>query len=177
MANQNLEQEFEQELEEDDVAPLIEIISWEIPEYQKHTRNKLWYILFGIIGIAMIIYAITTANFLFAIILIISSFILIINDSRNPQNVLVTIANEGVIVGRKFYDYDDIKNFSIVYKPTVGVKNLYIDFKSSTKHHLSIPLLDINPLFLRDNLSKYLEEDLERVDETTSESLAKILKL
>lgn len=168
MENQELEQE---------TSPLIEIISWEIPEYEKHSRSKLWYLIFAIIAILMLVYAVFTANFLFAIIIIIGGLIMIINDARNPQGVLVTIANEGVIVGRKFYDYDEIRSFSIVYKPAIGVKKIYFIFKSRTKHHISIPLFDVNPLFLRDNLNKYLEEDLERTDETTSESISKVLKL
>jgi len=165
-----------EEVEQED-SQIMEIISWEIPEYQKHIRGKLWYIFFGLVAIAMLIYAVTTANFLFAVIIIISSLILIINDARNPQGVLITIANEGIIVGRKFYDYDELRSFSIVYKPTVGVKKLYFEFKSRTKHHLSIPLLDVNPLFIKENLNKYLEENIEKIDEPATETLAKILKL
>ncbi|MCX6793162.1 MAG: hypothetical protein NTY12_04000 [Candidatus Falkowbacteria bacterium] len=168
MDNQELEQEN---------TPIMEIISWEIPEYQKHSRSKLWYILASVVAIAMLIYAVSTVNFLFAAIIIISGLILIINDARNPQGVLVTIANEGVMVGRRFYDYDELSTFSIVYKPNIGVKKIYFSFKSKTKHHLAIPLLDVNPLFLRDNLNNYLEEDLERTDETATESISKMLKL
>jgi len=156
---------------------IMEIISWEIPEYQKHIRGKLWYVALGLVGLGMLIYAVMSNNFMFAVILIISGIILIINDARNPQGVLVTIANEGIMVGRKFYDYDELSSFSIVYKPAAGVKKIYFTFKSKTKHHLSIPLLDVNPLFLKENLNKYLEEDIERTDETTTEALARILKL
>ncbi len=168
---------MENEKNEQEQPQIIEIISWEIPEYEKHLRGKWWYILFGLAGLVMLIYAIFTANFLFAIIIIVGSFILIINDARNPQGVNVTIANEGIIVGRKFYDYDEIDSFSIVYKPALGIKQLYFDFKSRTKHHLSLPLADINPLFVRENLIKYLTEDIERTDQTTSEAISKMLKL
>lgn len=170
--------EFEQNEDSDEEeSQLMEIISWEIPEYEKHNRKKLWYILFAVVAVAMLIYAVMTGNFMFAVIIIIGGFILIINDARNPQGVMITIANEGIVVGRKFYDYDELNSFSIVYKPAVGVKKIYFTFKSRTKHHLSIPLLDVNPLFLRDNLNKFLEEDIERTDEPATETFAKLLKL
>jgi len=165
-------------IEENEQQPeIIEIISWEVPEYEKHSRTKRWYILFGAVMIAMIIYAIFSANFLFAIILIVAGFVLIINDARTPQMVTISLTTDGIFIGRKFYDFDDFRDFSIVYKPNIRVKQLYFEFKSLTKHRLSIPLLDVNPIFLRENLGQYLTEDLERTDQTASEALAKLLKL
>ena len=114
---------------------------------------------------------------MFAIILVIGSFALIVNDARTPQEVLISLTTEGIIIGNRFYDYDEIKNFSIVYKPNRDLKQLYFDFKSFAKHRLSIALHDTNPLFLRDHLLKYLPEDLERTDETTSEIISRLLKL
>lgn len=170
-------EEENQEASEQKNDEIIEIISWQIPEYEKHERSKLWYILFGIIGIAMLIYAILSANFLFAIILIIGGFILILNDARNPQLINVTVSSEGIFIGKKFYDYDVLRDFSIIYKPTSNIKQLYFEFKSRSKHRLSLPLADINPLFLRENLLQYLTEDLSRTDQSTSEALSKFLKI
>lgn len=165
-------------IEETEQQPdIIEIITWEVPEYEKHSRSKQWYIIFGIIALAMLGYAIFSANFLFAIILIIAGFVLIINDARTPQLVSISLTTEGLAVGRKFFDYDEFKNFAIVYKPSAGVKQLYLEFKSLTKHRISVPLTDVNPLFLRDNLLKYLSEDDERTDQSASEAIAKVLKL
>lgn len=163
--------------EQEDQSQIIEIISWDIPEYEKHDRSKLWYLLFALIGLGILAYAVTTANFLFAIIVIIAGFVLIMNDARHPQNVSIALTTEGIFVGRKFYDYDEIKDFSIVYKPAENVKRLYFEFKSKTRHRLSIQLADVNPLFVRDNLLSYLTENIERTDETASETLAKVLKL
>ncbi len=154
-----------------------EIISWEVPEYEKHERSKRWYLVFALVAIGLLIYAALTANFLFAIIVIIAGFVLILNDARNPQGVIISITSDGVIIGRKFYDYDELQSFAIVYKPNVGIKQLYFEFKSRTKHRLSLPLIDVNPLFIRENLLKYLFEDAERTDPPVSETLGKILKL
>ena len=154
-----------------------EIIGWEVPEYDKHERTKAWYITASIIAVLLLLYSFWTANFLFAVIIIITSLVIILHDGREPDMVRFSITDEGVVIGRKFYDFDEIKDFAIVYKPKQGVKNLYFEFKNALKHRLSIPLQDMNPLPIRENLLKYLKEDLERTDQPTSEGLAKILKL
>ena len=154
-----------------------EIIGWQVPEYEKHERSKSWYVIASIIGILLLIYSFWTANFLFAVIIIITSLIIIIHDGRDPDMVNFNITDEGIIIGRKFYDYDEIKDFAIVYKPKQGVKNLYFEFKNTIKHRLSVPIQDMNPLLIRENLLKYLKEDLERTDQSTSEGIAKVLKL
>jgi len=163
--------------ESDSIEQITEIISWEIPEYDKHSRGKTWYVLFILVTLAILGYAVMTANFLFAVIVIIGGFVLIMNDARHPQSVPVSITTEGIFVGRKFYDYDEIRDFSIVYKPAEGLKKLYFEFKSRTRHRLSIFLADVNPIFVRDNLLPYLTENIERTDESISEALAKALKL
>ena len=162
---------------EQNTDQIIEIISWEIPEYEKHNRGRGWYLLFGAIALAMLVYAALSANFLFAVIVIIAAFVLIMNDARHPQNVPIIITTDGIFVGRKFYDYDEIQNFCIVYKPNEDIKQLYFEFKSRTRHRLAVPLFDTNPLFVRENLLKYLAEALERTDQSMSEVLAKVLKL
>lgn len=154
-----------------------EIISWQVPEYDKHERSKSWYVIATIVGILLLIYSFWTANFLFAVIIIITSLVIVIHDGREPDMVNFNITDEGIIIGRKFHDYDEIKDFAIVYKPKQGVKNLYFEFKNSLKHRLSIPLQDMNPLPIRETLLKYLKEDLERTDQSTSEGIAKILKI
>jgi hypothetical protein len=153
------------------------IIGWQVPEYEKHERSRAWYIFASIIAILLLIYSFWTANFLFAVIIIVASLVVILHDSREPDMVNFSITDEGIVIGRKFYDYDEIKDFSIVYKPRRGIKNLYFEFKSALRHRLSIPLQDMNPLLIRENLLKYLEEDLERTDQPTSEGLAKMFKL
>jgi hypothetical protein len=154
-----------------------QIASWAIPEYEKPERSKAWYIIaIATAGILTII-AFISSNFLLAVIVVLATFIIILREGEIPQQVPFTITSEGLIIGRKFFDYDELKDFAIVYKPRLGIKNLYFEFKSAVKQRLSIPLFDQNPLQIRENLLKYLPEDLERTDEPLSESLAKLFKL
>ncbi len=153
------------------------LFSWEVEEYERHERSKFWYIAAIAIALILLLFAFFTANILFAVIIVITSLVIILHDGQEPQKVQVSITDEGIVVGKKFYDYDEIKNFSVVYKPRQKVKNLYFEFKNLFKHRLSVPLKNNNPLPIRENLLKYLPEDLDRTDPPISEGLAKMLKL
>ena len=108
-----------------------QIIKWKVPEYDKHNRDKGWYIISSLVAFALLIYAFFSGNFLFAVIVIISGIVIILHDGQEPDIVNFALTDEGVIVGRKFYDYDEFKFFSIVYKPRQEVKNLYFEFFTS----------------------------------------------
>ncbi|MDO8667777.1 MAG: hypothetical protein Q7K35_01620 [bacterium] len=153
------------------------IMGWQVPEYDKHERGQGWYAISSIFALGFLVYSFFTGNFLFAAIIVIGALVIIIHDGREPIKVDFTITDEGLIVGKRFYDYDEIKDFSIVFKPHQQVKNLYFEFKSVIKPRLSIPLNDLNPLPIRENLLRYLPEDLERTDQPVSEALAKMFKL
>lgn len=152
-------------------------LKWVIPEFEQHKRPKIWYIFAVILAIALFIFAILSDNFTFAIIIILTALIIILHDGTEATKVLITINEEGVFIGNKFYDYDILKNFAVVYKPRVQVKNLYFEFNSSVKQRLSIPYGENDPLQIREFLLNYLEEDLDRTDLSLSESIGKVLKI
>jgi len=154
-----------------------ELISWEVPEYEKHERSRNWYIKAGIIGALFMIYSFFTANFLFAVIILIVVLVAIMHEGRSPELIKITLTEEGIIVGNKFYDFDEIKDFFMIYKPRVGTKNLYFEFKNSMKQRLSINLIDQNPIPIRESLLKFLPENKERTEQPLSEGLAKMFKI
>lgn len=154
-----------------------ERIAWHVKEYDKHERSKRWYIVAISLTLALLLFAFFTANFLFAVIIVIASLVIILHDGQEPADLEVVLAEEGIFVGRNFFDYDDLKDFAIVYKPSQGIKKLYFEFQNVIKPRLSFELGDMDPLAIRDFLLRYLPEDLDRTDEPFSEGLARILKL
>ncbi len=154
-----------------------ESIGWQVPEYDKHEKGRGWYIFYSIVAFLLILYSFLSGNFLFAVIIIIAAIVIVLRDGQESNLIKISLTEEGVIVGKKFHDYDEFKNFSIVYKPKLEVKNLYFEFNNSLKLRLSIPLEKMNPLLIRKNLLKYLPEDLDRTDRPLSEELGKLFKL
>ncbi|MEI7620574.1 MAG: hypothetical protein WCJ57_03320 [Candidatus Falkowbacteria bacterium] len=156
---------------------VVKNIAWEIPEYEKHEKNRNWYIIAGVIALALIAYAVFTRNYLFALIIVIIAFIIITRDGQDPIVVTFSIEPTGVGVGQRFYSYDTFKDFAVVYRPKDNIKGLYLNFKNTMRPHLSIPLKDANPVEVRNYLVRFLAEDLERNDAPLSEGLSKALKL
>jgi hypothetical protein len=164
------------------------ILSWEIPEYKKIEKSKKWYIIVGLLIFLIIFFNFFTisqwrlvflgpdSNYLFSLIIVIAFGIMLINESQEPMILKFSLTPEGVEVGKTFYDYDEFKHFYVIYKPKQSVKHLYLEF-NNIRPRLSIPLRRMDALTVRNYLLKYLDEDLERIDQPLSEQLTRILKL
>ena len=150
--------------------------SWKIPEYHDYTRSRNWYIGAGIVAILLLVYSVWVANFLFGIIVIIAGVTIYYMDHNKPQVIEFDITTRGLLVGDKFFEYDEIANFFIIYEPPT-VKNLFFEFKNVLKPRINIPLEDQDPVAIRKFLKKHLLENLERKGEPISETIGKMFKL
>ncbi|MFA5131459.1 MAG: hypothetical protein WC467_03460 [Patescibacteria group bacterium] len=164
-------------------------LQWQVPEYRIPQRSRNWYLIasaFLVICIFFSFFTITrwhlaflgyNSNFLFVLIIIIAGAIMYTNERHEPLMVNFEIGPEGVRIGSHFYDYDDLKNFCVLYKPKQSIKNLYFEFKTTSRPRLSIPLRRMDALTVRNFLVRYLDEDLDRSNPPLSEQLTKLLKL
>ena len=117
-----------------------DFISWKIKEYSQPERNRRWYIIAAIFAFLCLFFSFFTinswkivflgynSNFLFALIIAISSILIIVHEKREPAEMEFKVDGEGVYIGKQFYDYDDIKDFALLYKPKSNLKKLYFDF-------------------------------------------------
>ena len=154
-----------------------DLMSWQISEVPSYQRGPWWFLLAGLIALGLAIYGFYTSNYLFVFIIILFVVIAIVNHFRTPELVEVVITTEGILVDTAFYDYDIIKNFSVIYKPRDQVKALYLEFTNFLRPRLTVPLNDVNPVQVRENLLKFLIENLERTDEPNTDYLSKKLKI
>lgn len=152
------------------------LTAWTFPEFAAHQRGKTWYFSIIVICAAVLIWSAFTANYLFSLIIIIIGLILILQNRQKAAVLPCQIKEDGLEVGRNFYNYKDIKKFYIIYQPP-EVKTLYFDFKSTLRPTLPIPLESQNPLKVREILKKYLEEDLEKEEEPASDAITRSLKI
>ncbi len=152
------------------------IVSWEAFEYTPNDRSKSWYIIASVIGAALLVYSIITSNYLFAIIVLMTGVILLMNGLKHPKRMEVHVTDMGIVVGETYHDYKDIKEFALVYEPPI-VKTLYVDFNSVLKPMISIPLEDADPNAIRESLLPYVFENLEREDETLTDILRRVYKM
>lgn len=149
---------------------------WEIKEYENHDRDRRWYIMMGIVAVSFLVYALVTANYLFALILALFGIILFLQDLHPARTLTFVITTTGVVIGERFYSFSELKDFWLIYNPPM-VKNLYFSTGELMKHRLSIPLFDNDPRPIRNFLNEYLEENLEEEEEPLSEKLSRLFKI
>lgn len=151
-------------------------ISWTFPEYPRYARGFFWYLITMTVGIGLLLYALITGNFLFALIILMFALVIYMAATSHPADVKLSITEEGIELGGMFYPYREIRHFWFIYEPP-HVKNLYIDFKSSLRPRLTVDLMDRNPNDVRRALSRYVTEDLTEEDEPLSELLGRMFKI
>jgi len=160
----------------DERDPGKTLMQWKFSEYEEHKRGRLWYISAAVISVLFLIYAIASANFLFALIIIIIDLIILIQANRKPDRLDFKITEEGIVIGSSFHPYQDINKFWLIYDPPKS-KTLYLNFKATIRPDVTIPLENKNPLRIREILLEYLEEDLNKEEDSSSEQIRKFLKL
>ncbi len=153
------------------------LIQWHVEEYYNHQRSKRWYTLALIALGLLILYAVLTGNFLFAIILIIAGITMSLRDKEETKVLEVAITEDGITIGQQHYGYALFKNFWMYYEPDEQAKSLFLEFKSSLRPRLGIPLVDTNPLRVRTLLLDNLPENLEQEQEPLGEQLTRYFKL
>lgn len=146
-------------------------IEWSVLEHAHQDRSSNWFWLVGIIGILGIVGAILLKNFLFAIIILISTFIIILYGSRRPEEIRINLSKKGLLIKNDLYPYNNIMYFSIKDYEESHKLMLYIDRAISPK--VIIPIGDIDPDIIRDFLTKFVEEQPyeESISDLISERL------
>jgi len=101
---------------------------WKALEFEKTEKTKSWFIIPGIITIIIGIFALK-----------------------------FRIDEKGIKIGRKLFDFDELKSFWVFYSPPEE-KELSIRSKKMFIPYIKIPLDNQNPNEIRKYLLKFLPE-------------------
>ncbi|MFA6429035.1 MAG: hypothetical protein WCV84_00885 [Patescibacteria group bacterium] len=149
---------------------------WETPLFARYERGPKWYLFMSLAAVFLIAYAVYTANFLFAFIILLVAVLLLLAGNESPKLTLVQIGDHGVVWNGRLYLYQDLDHFGIVYQPPT-VKTLYLQPKNSVMPLLNISLEAQDPVEIRNHLARYVREDYDLRDEHFSDIFARLLKL
>jgi len=149
---------------------------WEASSWEKVERGPRWFWGMCALAVAFTLYAIFTANYLFAFIILISVVILLLTDKQDPHRVLIQIGENGAVYDGAFYPFEELSDFAVIYEPP-QTKILYLEPKQVWRPRLRIPLEEQDPLELREYLKKHLDEDLALHEEHFSDILGRLLKM
>lgn len=151
------------------------LYEFSFPEYELQQRGMLWYVIAGTVIALLVVYAVVTANYLFALVVVLLSGVLALRDFRAPAQITFQIAEDALYVDGKRIPYSDVSLFWLIYEPPL-FKNLHVTF-STMRPSLRVPLLDVDPVELRTFFRTKVKEDMEKRTESPIDIFAKILKL
>ncbi len=150
---------------------------WSFYEHLDHTRGRLWYIVAGLFIIFMSIYCVSTKNFLFLVIIIMSSLFIVMFKFKKPDLLTFSIYEDGIKLEDMFYKWEQIKEYYIIYEPERNVKKIYFLLKALTAPSVGVDLEKENPLLIRETLNQYIPENTVRKYEHLSDQIERLLKL
>ncbi len=143
--------------------------SWLYPEFIFVEKKKSWYWFVGIIGLVVVILAIILRNYLFAFLLLLGTFLIMLLSNKRPQILEVSISEYGVQDHYKLFPYKDISAFWIK-ENIYGEPILLLKTNQKINPVIKIPIdTDIDLIALRDYLSHFVEE--KEISEPLSEQL------
>jgi len=153
-----------------------EFFGWEFFEYPRYSRGRLWYLAMTGVGFLLLLYAVFSANFLFALIIIMFAIVTYLTTITDPPKIRCVITESGVGVGRAFYPYKEISRFWFIYEPPT-VKNMYLEFKNPLRPRISVDLDNQNPNDIRSGVGQFVHEDISEEDVPFSDYIGRILKI
>ena len=160
----------------EEMASAQDTFVWETPLWEAHPRSPRWYWWMALVAVLFFGYALFTANYLFAFIVILTAIILVLAGNEAPRRGLIQIGHNGVVYDGTLYLYEKIQDFALVYQPP-ELKLLYIQPKNALKPRLRIELDDQDPIALRNHLKTYIDENTVLRGEHYSDIFARLLKL
>lgn len=152
------------------------VYEWWVKEYEQYERSRRWYVVMFALAGFCVLYGLFTSNYLFALIIILLGIIIYLHELQVPLMVYFAITENGVILGKKFYRFSELKDFYILYNPPV-IKKLFFSLNNTVKYRLVVPLLDIDPRPVRAYLGRFVSENTAIEDESTIDKLARALKI
>ncbi len=153
-----------------------EFLAWEYDVRPNYQHGKWWYL--GMVGggCLLLILAIYSANFLFALITLMFVLVVYLASVAVPERRRCAVTEEGIVIGNRLYPYKELQPFWFAYNPPT-VKKLYIPLNNRFNTLLSVHLDNIHPNQVRNALLPYIPEDPDNEGEPPIDQFVRFLKL
>ncbi|MBU1289700.1 hypothetical protein KKG85_00415 [Patescibacteria group bacterium] len=148
-------------------------LEWNAPEFFYFEKTEIWFVVSGLIAIALFLWALWTRNIFFALIIILGYFIITAYAIKKPRKIAAKITAEGIKIDRALYPYDNLKSFWIFYEPPT-LKEISVLSRKKIMPHIKIPLGEQDPVAARKALIQYLPE--KRQEESLTDNLSRQIK-
>jgi hypothetical protein len=133
-------------------------ISWKALEYKRKEKTADWYWAVILISLAMVVTSFILHNALFAILIIISTGILMSFSMTAPRTMQISINQKGLMVGKEMYPFASLDAFWVESVDGEDQK-IILRSKKLIMPLIVIPLEEHHHLDVREFLLQYLTEE------------------
>lgn len=135
----------------------MEKLTWQTIEYLHSKKTSDWYWIVGAITVSIALIAIILNNIIFAILIIVASFTLVLFASKPPEILDVEISTAGIHLNEVYYPYSELESFWIELQdqhPKIIIKS-----KKVFATYITIFIEDVPPEEIHDLLRRHLPEE------------------
>ncbi len=157
-------------------AMSISSFQWSYSENATPHRSATWYIVAGLVVGVILVYSLATANYLFALITLMTTIIVFSSMFQSSPERSYEITGHGISVDGSFLAFTDCDSFAVV-PATQDMHKIYVQPRKGMGSLMSIPIAADKGEKMRTFLLNHVTEDSERVGEPIAEVLMRILKL
>ncbi len=132
-------------------------LEWETLEHPYFEKTSNWYWLVGIVGITVAALGVIFGNILFAVVMAIATFAVMLHGARRPRIIIVAIDKHGVYIAENYFRYTELKSFSIDDEADIHI----VTFKTNKAilPEFSVVIEDYSSEDVRDFLLDHLDEE------------------
>ncbi len=135
------------------MQPLIE---WDAPEHHHTEKNNDWYWAVGIITITIAALAIIFNNIIFAILIIVSSFALVVHAAKKPRIIHIEINDRGIVIDKILYPFLSLESFWIDAHEVPS--KILLKSHKTFMPYITVHIEDVDPESVREILLNYIAE-------------------
>lgn len=94
---------------------LTQPVNWQATEYIHQEKDAKWFILFGLVLIAMLAVAILfMKSWTFAVLLVVIAVVIVVFAKRPPRILSYSLSDKGLHIGDTLHRFADFKGFGII---------------------------------------------------------------
>jgi hypothetical protein len=144
----------------DKAIALTKTVEWQTPEYEHFDKDIGWFKAVFLVTVISVILALVFQNFFFALILLLSGFVIMLYGARLPEMMEVILTPKGVRINQNLFPYDRLKSFWLSDSHGEGrAKKLILEADRFFLPHVVIPLAaETDEELVREYLLQYLPE-------------------
>ncbi len=108
--------ELTETAEQPPLSDMAEPVRWQAQEYVHHEKNIVWFVVFGLVVLALMATALFLLDSLsFAILIPVMAAALVVYINRPPRTLDYALGKKGLYVNDHLYGFSEFKGFGVIH--------------------------------------------------------------